>query len=65
MSLAMEKKEQKDKVTGAIEALKGVGLSETDIVERTIDTFGVTKEYVLALLSPKRCSEEDLMYKDK
>ena len=54
MCLAMEKKEQKDKVTGAIEALKGVGLSETDIVERIIDTFGVTKEYVLALLSPKR-----------
>jgi len=54
MCLAMEKKEQKDKVTGAIEALKGVGLSETDIVERIIDTFGVTKEYVLALISPKK-----------
>ena len=54
MCLAMEKKEQKDKVTGAIEGLKGVGLSETDIVERIIDIFGVTKEYVLALISPKK-----------
>lgn len=57
MCLAMEKKEQKDKVTGAIKALKGVGLSETDIVERIIDTFGVTKEYVLALISPKSDKE--------
>ena len=53
MCAAMEKRSQKDKVSGAIEILRATGSSENDIVNKIIENFGVTKEYVLALLAPK------------
>ena len=51
MCLAMEKRSQKDKVTGAIEAYRDCGNSEEDIVSRVVEKFNVTREYVLALLA--------------
>ena len=53
MCLAMEKKEQRDKITGAIEAFRMDGISEEDIIAKVMKLFNVSKEYVLALLTPK------------
>ena len=53
MCLAMEKKEQRDKITGAIEILRATGSSENDIVSKIVENFHVTKEYVISLLAPK------------
>ena len=54
MCLAMEHKSKKDQVTGAIEAYRDCGTSDEDIIERVIKKFNVTKEYVLALLTPQK-----------
>ena len=53
MCLAMEKKEQRDKITGAIDAYRDCGTTDEDIIERIIKKFNVTKEYVISLLTPK------------
>ena len=50
MCLAMEKKEQKDKITGAIEILRLEGATEEDIIAKVMKLYNVTKEYVLAIL---------------
>ena len=50
MCKAMERKEQKDKITGAITLLRSDGVSDEDIIAKVIKLFGVTREYVLALL---------------
>ncbi len=50
MCKALERKEMRDKVTGAIDALKLDGVSEEDIITKVIKLYGVTREYVLALL---------------
>lgn len=54
MCLAMEKKTQRDKITGAIEILRDDGISDEAITERIIKKFNVTREYVLALLAPQK-----------
>ena len=54
MCLAMEKKQTKDEVTGAIRILKSAGATDNDIIAKIMETFHVTKEYVLALLSPQK-----------
>ena len=54
MCLAMEKKEKKDKITGVIQGMQMMGASDNDIINKIIDTYHVTKEYVLALLVPKQ-----------
>ena len=54
MCLAMEKRSQKDKVTGAIEGMRLMGASDNDIVARVAEKFNVTREYVLALLAPQK-----------
>ena len=54
MCLAMEKKEKRDRILGVIDYMKDEGKSESDIVEKIIERFHVTKEYVLALLSPQK-----------
>ncbi len=51
MCLAMEKKQTKDEITGAIRILKSTGATDNDIIAKIMDTFHVTKEYVLTLLS--------------
>ena len=50
MCKAMERKEKRDEVNGAIKAFKFDGVSEEDIITKVIKCFGVTREYVLALL---------------
>ena len=54
MCLAMEKKEKKDKISGAIEGMKLMGATDNDIISKIIDNFGVSKEYVMDLISPKK-----------
>ena len=51
MCLAMEKKQTKDEVNGAIKGMRIAGMSDNDIVAQIIKNFNVTKEYVLELLS--------------
>ena len=51
MCLAMEKKQTKDEITGAIRILKSTGATDNDIIAKIMETFHVTKEYVLTLLS--------------
>ena len=53
MCESLKKKEQRDKVAGAIEGMRLMGASDNDIVAKIIENFNVTKEYVMALLSPK------------
>lgn len=54
MCLAMEKKEKRDRILGVIDYMRDEGKSEKDIVEKIIVKFHVTKDYVLALLSPQK-----------
>ena len=42
-----------EEITGAIKILRSSGTSDNDIVSKIVETFNVTKEYVMALLSPK------------
>lgn len=53
MCESLKKKEQRDKITGAIEAYREDGKSDEDIIDRIIKKYQVTRDYVLALLSPK------------
>ena len=53
MCRAMENREKRMKVIGAIEAFRMVGISEEDIIEKVMKLFNVSKEYVLALLASK------------
>jgi hypothetical protein len=41
-------------ITGMIQGMKIMGASENDIINKIIETFSVTKEYVLALLTPQK-----------
>lgn len=54
MCLAMEKKEKRDRILGVIDYMRDEGKSEKDIAEKIIEKFHVTKDYVLALLSPQK-----------
>lgn len=53
MCLAMERKEQRDNVNGAIKAYSSLGLSQNDVIDKVVENFGVTKEYVLELMGMK------------
>ena len=50
MCKAMENRDKRMKITGAITAFKLYGVSEEEIITKVIKCFGVTREYVLALL---------------
>ena len=50
MCKAMERKEQKDKITGAIQGMRKLGANDDSIVNAVMEMFNVTREYVLALL---------------
>ena len=54
MCLAMEKKEKRDRILGVIDYMRIEGKTEKDIVEKIVEMFNVTKEYVLALLTPQK-----------
>ena len=51
MCKSMEKKEKKDRVTGAIQAYRFDGASDETIITKVMSLFNVTKEYVLDLLA--------------
>ena len=53
MCLAMENRDRKMKITGAIDYMKDEGMSEQDIISRIMEKYQVTKEYVLDVLKPK------------
>ena len=54
MCLAMEKKQKKDEITGAITGMRMMGASDNDIIVKIVEKFNVTREYVLALLAPQK-----------
>ena len=54
MNVVMEKRDKKNEVNGAIKLMKSEGKTEKEIIERIVEIFDVTKEYVLALLSPQK-----------
>ena len=54
MCKAMEKRDQRQKITGVIQGMQLMGASDTDIISKIVETYHVTKEYVLALLTPKQ-----------
>lgn len=54
MCKAMEENNKKMKIIGMIEYMTDEGKTEKDIIEKTIEKFNVTKEYVLALLTQKK-----------
>ena len=54
MCKAMEKKEKKDKILAVIDYMRDEGKSESDIIDKIIEKYHVTKEYVLALLTPQK-----------
>lgn len=54
MCKAMEKRDQKKEVTGAIKAYRLDGASDADIITKVLKLYDVTKDYVLALLAPKQ-----------
>ena len=53
MCLAMENRMKREKITGVIEYMKDEGISDSDIIRKIMERYHVTKEYVLAILSPK------------
>ncbi len=53
MCLAMEKKQERDKISGVIDFLKTEGVSEKEIVRRITKAFNVKEEYVKELLNPQ------------
>ena len=53
MCKAMEDYTKKQRIVGAIEAMKRLNTSDPDIVNTIMDMFDVTMDYVLALLTPK------------
>jgi len=54
MCKALENRIQKEKIISVMDYMKDEGKSETDIINKIIERFHVTKEYVLALLSPQK-----------
>lgn len=54
MCKAMEKRDQHQKITGAIDVLRLDGVSDEDIITKVMKLYNVTREYVLALLAPKQ-----------
>ncbi len=54
MCLAMERKQKRDEITGAIKLMKYQGASENDIIKEMMEMFNVTKDYVLPLLTAQK-----------
>lgn len=52
MCESLKRKEQKDRITGAIDIMREDGKSDEDIIERIIKKYQVTQDYVLSILSP-------------
>lgn len=50
MCKALERRYKEKEVAGAIKMLRSDGVSDEDIITKVIKLFGVTREFVLALL---------------
>ena len=50
MCSSMERKEKRDKVTGAIAGMRRVGVPDESIVAAIMDMYQVSEDYVLALM---------------
>ena len=50
MCSSMERKEKRDKVTGAIAGMRLMGASEGEIIAKITESFQVSEDYVLALM---------------
>ncbi|MBR1630169.1 MAG: hypothetical protein IJ679_13050 [Lachnospiraceae bacterium] len=53
MCLAMERRYKKEQITGAINGMRIAGLDDETIIDKIIEAYNVTREYVLALLAPQ------------
>ena len=53
MCEALERRDKKKEVTGAINGMRIAGMSENDIINKIMEAYNVTKGYVVALLSPQ------------
>ena len=53
MCVAMEKRYKKEQITGAINGMRLMGASESDIIDKIVEAYQVTKDYVVALLTPQ------------
>ena len=53
MCKAMEDYTLKTKISGVIDGMRIAGMSENDIITKIAEKFSVTKDYVLALLTPQ------------
>ena len=54
MCKALETRDTRMKVSGAIELLRFGGSSDEDIIVKVTDLFKVTRDYVIALLAPQK-----------
>ena len=54
MCKSLENKYKEKEVTGAIEGMRIAGMNDNDIIAKIIENFHVTKDYVLALLTPQK-----------
>ena len=54
MCKAMEENNKKQRITEAIEIYREYGESDEDIIKKIMSKFNVAKEYILALLTPKK-----------
>lgn len=54
MCLAMEKRVKKERIIGAMEYMKDEGKTEKDIMDRIMEKYDVTSEYVKELLMPQK-----------
>ena len=54
MCKAMDRRYKEKEVTGAIIGMRIAGMTDDDILIKVMEVFHVTKEYVLALLTPKK-----------
>ena len=53
-AILAKKKYKEKEVTGAIKGMQIAGMSDNEIMTKIIENFNVTKEYVLALLTPQK-----------
>ena len=54
MCKAMENRYREKEVIGAITGMRMMGASDNDIIVKIVEKFNVTREYVMALLAPKK-----------
>lgn len=54
MCEALEKRYKEKEINGAVSVLKALGKSDNEIIKSVMDTFKVTKKYVISILNPKK-----------